>query len=158
MQKSGEFFPSIQQTDRLEDDCKKVFVQIRLGSYGSSFQLKVNSMTNTHKGESPMSKSKKVVHSLFFSFASLAMMVFATEAKATVFNVGPGQTYTTIGAVPWESLNAGDTVNIYYQATPYKEKFVLSRVGTSSAPITVHGVLGPNGERPILDGNGATTR
>ena len=35
---------------------------------------------------------------------------------------------------------------------------MLARVGTPSAPITVRGVLGPGGERPILDGNGATTR
>jgi hypothetical protein len=63
-----------------------------------------------------------------------------------------------VGDVPWESLNAGDTVLIYHRATPYKEKFVLSRVGTPSAPITVRGVLGPLGERPVLDGNGATTR
>src|SRR5258705_5509405 len=102
-----------------------------------------------------MRKSKNVVHTLFFTFV---LITFAGEAKATVYNVGPGQTLATIGAVPWESLNAGDTVNIFYQPTPYKEKFVLSRVGTSVAPISVHGVLGPNGERPILDGNGATTR
>ena len=30
--------------------------------------------------------------------------------------------------------------------------------GTQSAPVTIRGVPGPNGERPILDGNGATTR
>jgi len=80
------------------------------------------------------------------------------EAWATIYNVGPGQALPNIGSVPWESLVAGDTVNIFWQAAPYREKFILSRVGTAAAPITVHGVLGPNGERPILDGNGATTR
>ncbi len=60
--------------------------------------------------------------------------------------------------MPWESLTAGDTVLIYYRATPYKEKCVICRVGTPAAPITVRGVLGPNGERPVIDGNGATTR
>jgi hypothetical protein len=49
-------------------------------------------------------------------------------------------------------------VLIYYRATPYKEKFVIAAVGTPTAPVTIRGVLGPNGERPILDGNGATTR
>ncbi|MGH8247183.1 MAG: right-handed parallel beta-helix repeat-containing protein [Gammaproteobacteria bacterium] len=88
----------------------------------------------------------------------MVLALFAAEAGATTYNVGPGQQYPTIGSVPWESLNAGDTVNIYWQATPYREKFVLSRVGTAAAPITVHGVLGPAGERPVLDGNGATTR
>src|SRR5215213_370066 len=101
---------------------------------------------------------KRLQHVLLMMVATLALMVFAAEARATVYNVGPGQPFTTVGSVPWESLNAGDTVNIFYRATPYKEKFVLSRTGTAAAPITVHGVLGPNGERPILDGNGATTR
>jgi hypothetical protein len=82
----------------------------------------------------------------------------AQRAYALTFEVGPGKTYANVGDVPWESLGAGDTVLIYYRAAPYKEKFVLSRVGTPSAPITVRGVLGPLGERPVLDGNGATTR
>ena len=60
--------------------------------------------------------------------------------------------------MPLEALTAGDTVLIYYRATPYKEKFVLAAVGTPTRPSTIRGVLGPNGERPILDGNGATTR
>lgn len=82
----------------------------------------------------------------------------ARTAEALTHEVGPGKTYANVGDVPWESLNAGDTVLIYQRATPYKEKFVLSRVGTPSASITVRGVLGPLGERPVLDGNGATTR
>lgn len=77
---------------------------------------------------------------------------------ATVYNVGPGQAYANINDVPWESLNAGDTVNIYYRSTPYKEKFAICRQGTASAPITIHGVPGANGELPVIDGNGATTR
>jgi hypothetical protein len=80
------------------------------------------------------------------------------RAAATTFEVGPGKTYANVGDVPLESLTAGDTVLIYYRTTPYKEKFVLAAVGTPSAPVTVRGVLGPNGERPVLDGNGATTR
>jgi hypothetical protein len=87
-----------------------------------------------------------------------AALVGLPVAEAATFEVGPGKPYTSIGAVPWESLNAGDTVLIHHRPTPYKEKFVLSRVGTAAAPITVRGVLGPGGERPILDGNGATTR
>src|SRR5215208_3632261 len=90
--------------------------------------------------------------------AALLGIAYPAPIAATTYEVGPGKPLATIGAVPWESLNAGDTVLIYYRATPYKEKFVLARVGTPAAPITVRGVLGPNGERPVLDGNGATTR
>lgn len=79
-------------------------------------------------------------------------------AAATTFEVGPGKTYANVGDVPLESLVAGDTVLIYYRATPYKEKFVIAAVGTPTSPVTIRGVLGPNGERPILEGNGATTR
>lgn len=94
--------------------------------------------------------------SLALAAAMLASL--PASARAGTFEVGPGKPYANVGDVPWESLNAGDTVLIYYRATPYKEKFVLSRVGTPSQPITVRGVLGPNAERPILDGKDATTR
>ncbi|HRQ35950.1 MAG TPA: hypothetical protein PK361_10150 [Chiayiivirga sp.] len=76
----------------------------------------------------------------------------------TLFEVGPGQAYASIGAVPWEALNAGDTVRIHWRATPYREKILLRRQGTASQPITVCGVRGPGGERPVLDGENATTR
>jgi hypothetical protein len=88
---------------------------------------------------------------------ALAIAVPA-PARAMTYEVGPGKPYANIGDVPLEALAAGDTVLIYYRATPYKEKFVIAAVGTESAPVTIRGVLGPNGERPILDGNGATTR
>jgi hypothetical protein len=91
---------------------------------------------------------------------TLALCAFYSPVKAqgTLYEVGPNKPYASIGAVPWESLQAGDTVLIYWRSTPYKEKFVICRQGTAAAPITVRGVLGPNGELPIIDGNGATTR
>ena len=92
------------------------------------------------------------------TLAASVVLLLPAAASALTFEVGPGKQYTNVGDVPWESLNAGDTVLIYHRATPYKEKFVLARVGTPSQPITVRGVLGPLGERPILDGNGASTR
>lgn len=96
-----------------------------------------------------------------FVVLSMVLVFFAgiqPASAATTYNVGPGQAYANIGDVPWESLNAGDTVNIYYRATPYKEKWAIGRQGTASAPITVRGIPGPNGELPVIDGNGATTR
>lgn len=76
----------------------------------------------------------------------------------TDYPVGPGTAYTHLTDVPWEALDAGDTVRIYWQGAAYKEKFVINRSGTSSKPIRVCGVPGPSGERPVIDGNGATTR
>lgn len=99
---------------------------------------------------------------LVFLIAVMALAFYAlrftVKVQANTYEVGPGKTYASIGAVPWESLQAGDTVLIYWRSTPYQEKFVICRQGTAAAPITVRGVLGPNGELPILDGNGATTR
>ena len=86
------------------------------------------------------------------------LLVAASVASATVYEIGPGKPYTNIGDMPWESLVAGDTVNIYYRATPYKEKIALGAVGTQSQPILIHGVAGPGGELPVLDGQNATTR
>jgi hypothetical protein len=73
------------------------------------------------------------------------------------YNVGPGQTNASIGSVPFKNLTAGDIVRIHYRAQPYREKIAISTSGTSTRPICVVGVPGPNGELPIVDGDGATT-
>ncbi len=90
----------------------------------------------------------------------LGLFAFITQTAqaATTYEVGPGKAYANINDVPWESLQAGDTVLIHWRSTPYKEKWVICRQGTATAPITVRGVAGPGGELPIIDGNGATTR
>lgn len=91
----------------------------------------------------------------------LAALIFLAAAVATaraaVYEVKPNTALDTIAEVPWETLQPGDTVLIYWKSTPYKEKWVICRQGTASQPITVRGVLGPGGERPVIDGNGATT-
>ena len=89
---------------------------------------------------------------------TLALTACAASGQGTDYPVGPGQTYTTLDQVPWESLKAGDTVRIYYSSTPYKGKFLVAAQGTSTAPVRICGVRGPNNERPIIDGSGATTR
>jgi hypothetical protein len=78
-------------------------------------------------------------------------------SAAAIYDVGPGQPYASIGAVPLATLQPGDSVRIHYRATPYKEKWVICRQGTASQPITFTGVPGPNGELPIIDGVGAST-
>ncbi len=75
-----------------------------------------------------------------------------------VYSVGPGEAHSNIGDVPWESLSAGDTVLIHWRSTPYREKWVINRSGTSTAPVVVRGVPSPSEELPIIDGEDATTR
>lgn len=84
------------------------------------------------------------------------MASFGTSGKT--YEVGPGKTLTKLADVPWELLEPGDQVQIHARLEPYQEKFVLCRQGSAEAPIVVKGILGPNGERPIIDGSGATTR
>ena len=89
---------------------------------------------------------------------ALALLVATPVAHAATYEVGAGKAYATPSAVPWESLQPGDLVLIYWQATPYKDKWVICRQGTAAAPIVVRGVAGAGGERPVIDGNGAVTR
>jgi hypothetical protein len=77
-----------------------------------------------------------------------------TGSHAT-YNVGPGQTYTSLTAVPWMSLAPGDVVNIYYQPTPYATKIGLQAVGTAAQPIIINGVTDASGHRPIITGANA---
>jgi hypothetical protein len=78
-------------------------------------------------------------------------------ASAADYDVGPGQTFATIGEVPWDGLQPGDNVLIHWQADPYHEKWVICARGTEAQPITVRGVAGPNGELPVIDGQNAVT-
>ncbi len=71
------------------------------------------------------------------------------------YPVGPNQKYKSIADVPWASLKEGDSVRIFYKPTPYKEKIIISTSGSTDQPIRICGVRGANGERPILDGDGA---
>jgi hypothetical protein len=71
--------------------------------------------------------------------------------------ISPGQ-LSSLDQVPWENLQAGDTVRIFHRAAPYLGKFVITASGRPGAPVRVCGVKGPNGERPVISGAGALTR
>ncbi|HTJ80701.1 MAG TPA: right-handed parallel beta-helix repeat-containing protein [Polyangiaceae bacterium] len=91
--------------------------------------------------------------------ASSPVAIDCTHVGSGVdYQVGPGKTYENIGDVPFESLQAGDTVRIFWRSNPYHEKMMITGVGTAAQPIRVCGVAGPNGELPVIDGANATTR
>jgi len=81
----------------------------------------------------------------------------AVQGSHATYNVGPGQTYTELTQVPWLSLVAGDVVNIYYRATPYRTKFALRAQGTASQPVRINGVTDASCNRPEISGDGAMT-
>jgi hypothetical protein len=72
--------------------------------------------------------------------------------------VGPDQKLSRLDDVPWEALRPGDTVRLLPRPAPYRGKFILSAEGTAAAPVRICGVRGPDGARPVIDGDGATTR
>jgi len=100
--------------------------------------------------------------SLKFTWLSYSVLLlvfsFCSFSYAAVYNVGPGEQYSAIGDVPWESLAPGDSVYIHWRSNAYREKWVIGRSGTPSAPILISGVKGPNGELPVISGENATTR
>jgi hypothetical protein len=81
-------------------------------------------------------------------------------ANTQEYRVGTGQPgdYASIGAVPWESLDAGHTVRIFYRDQPYAEKIYLLRSGTKEQPIRVCGVPNAEGKLPVITGKDAATR
>lgn len=89
---------------------------------------------------------------LFISFTSYKLY------SQTTYKVGDGQSYTSIGAVPWENLVAGDSVKIYWRSAPYKEKWVINRQGQADKWITVTGVPNSSSQLPVIDGQDAITR
>src|SRR5689334_11793680 len=91
------------------------------------------------------------------SFVSVLALAAVHSAMAMTYSVGPSKPYATPSDVPWESLAPGDSVKIFWRATPYLDKWVICRVGTQTQPIVVSGV--PNGSLlPVIDGNNAVTR
>jgi hypothetical protein len=73
------------------------------------------------------------------------------------FNVGPGQTLEELTQVPWLSLQAGDVVNVFHRATPYRTKFGLRAQGTQDAPVVINGVTDASCNRPEINGKDAVT-
>ena len=107
--------------------------------------------------DSPINERMRQVKLIISTIIVLVIWLHGS-CGAVEYNVGPGQPYGAIGEVPWELLEAGDSVFIHWRETPYREKWVINRMGTEQAPIKVSGVVGPQGQLPVIDGVGATTR
>lgn len=90
--------------------------------------------------------------SLAFVFVSACSLVSATD-----YHIGPDQALADIDDVNWAALQAGDRVFIHWRSQSYKEKWVINAQGTAQNPIQIIGVNGPQGQQPVIDGNGAVT-
>ncbi|MCA9639747.1 MAG: right-handed parallel beta-helix repeat-containing protein [Polyangiaceae bacterium] len=89
-------------------------------------------------------------------FVGALSACWASAALAATYEVGPGKEYENISDAPLRSLEAGDEVLVYYRAEPYRESFGIERAGTEQSPISLRGIPGPNGELPIIDGEGSS--
>lgn len=79
-----------------------------------------------------------------------------TTSCGAVYDVGPAAGITRLADVPWRSLKPGDVVRIAYRPEGYHEKIALTESGAIGNPIRIVGMPGPNGEKPVIDGAGAT--
>ena len=114
-------------------------------------QRKDDALTQVCRAVRPM-------NTLLSIFILLATLIQPAVATAAVYVVGPGQSYATPSDVPWEALQAGDTVLIHWRPTPYRDKWVMTAQGTAEAPVIVRGVASADGQIPVIDGSGAVTR
>jgi len=102
--------------------------------------------------------ARDTAHLALLSSPLLALALLCPpRASAETYDVGEGMALTAIADAPWATLQPGDVVRIHHRAEPYREKWVIGRSGTEQAPIVVQGVAGPNGERPVISGDGAVT-
>ncbi len=79
--------------------------------------------------------------------AVLLLFTLATILPAAVYEVGSGQTYATIAALP--TLVAGDTVNLHAGTYTEVKRWTVS--GTAGSPITIRGI---GATRPLIDATG----
>ena len=87
---------------------------------------------------------------LFFILIS-AMVLLSSNSEARVYEVGPGKTYEQISRVPFDRLDPGDVVKIFYRVKPYRERIILRRSGTKKQPIIIKGVI--HGRKfPVIEG------
>lgn len=89
---------------------------------------------------------------LLFLLFFLPLSVVAAE-----YHIGDGQAYTTIGAAPWSSLAAGDTVYIHPGSYPERLYVSAALQGTEQNPIRIIGISDGQGNQPTLDGSNSTT-
>jgi len=79
------------------------------------------------------------------------------SSEGTVYEVGTGRTYANPRDVQWQNLSACDQVLIHYRTQPYKDILMIGARGATNKWIVIRGVPGPNGERPVFDGNDAVS-
>ncbi len=80
-----------------------------------------------------------------------ACLLICGQALAAEFQVGPGRPYATLQALTAAvTLQPGDLVLV--DPGSYSGDVILRRSGTAAQPITIRGLRGSSGNRPVLAG------
>jgi|GEM_PF-1878018 len=102
--------------------------------------------------------SMKLGRNSYEKWTPSSVVLPSSATPPPTYEIGPGKQYENVGDMTWESLQAGDVVYIYWRKEAYKEKIGIDVQGTAEKPVIIHGVPGPDGKLPKIDGNHATTR
>ena len=86
-----------------------------------------------------------------------ATLVGSSDVQARTINIGPAYSIKEVYDFAFQDLVAGDTVRIHHRNRPYRGVIRISGRGTKANRIKIIGVPGPDGQLPILDGDGAST-
>ena len=104
-----------------------------------SLQIQKTPLDNSHYGTN--------YNCISYNYCLLILLALASSLSAATYNVGPGQTYSTMNSLP--ALNPGDLVQV--NSATYTETFRFTQGGTSASPIVIRGV---GATRPVFDGTG----
>lgn len=129
------------------------------GAAGASWMIykepfDLNELANTDT----LQISMKLGSNAFEKWLPAPLAAPSASTPPPTYEIGPGKQYETLSDMPWESLQAGDIVYIYWRPEPYQEKIGIDVQGTAEKPVIVHGVPGPDNQLPKIDGNHAVTR
>lgn len=75
-----------------------------------------------------------------------------TKPLPLLIEVGPGKLFEELSDVDPTLVPENATIKVYYREAPYRAKFALVKPG-----LTLEGVPGPYGQRPVISGENAKT-
>ena len=131
-------------SDELKEKIRNLTTRMQAQKPVAADPAKVAATTKTTKAPEPLPVST-AVNSVYTPPPN------QTQIAGPVINVGPTRPIQTITA-GLAKAKAGDTVLV--DPGVYKEAFKMRCNGTPAAPVTLRGMVGPKGERPVIDCTG----
>jgi len=92
-----------------------------------------------------------------FAIGLLFLITTSRALPAAEYHVGSDHPIKRLEMAPFARLEAGDLLAIHWRPEPYRVKWVLACRGTKDKPIVIRGIPGPDGQLPVIEGDGAIT-